>query len=117
MSSNFSKYISILQIEIEDLRSDLNLLISRLEDDQKSARISQYTYLENKTLYLNELKGLELIQTHTGTVDLGGFTNLEELCTSLKKMLYQDLHDHGIAMAVYNHLEKKLDKIYKYISQ
>lgn len=109
------KYLGILQVEIEDLKDDLNLFLGVLQDRHERRVITDYVFAENSAILRNEILGLdECIRAIAGCVDFE-----DESIDNVREMLKQEiggrLDQHGYVPAVKQLLIRKLDKIAAYL--
>ena len=70
-------YLEILRIELEDLREDLQLLIDECQRNRENGKITDYVFLENVTLFKNELLGVDEFFKIIDTIDTAQYETLE----------------------------------------
>ena len=110
-------YLAIMEIELEDLKEDLELMIETCENDINTGKITEHVYMANLTLFRNELLGVGdfmRILNHTNPDD---FTDLDAMIASLKIKFCEKIKTLGLAEAVNICINRKLNKVRKYVSQ
>ena len=115
MSDVKKKYINILRIELKDLEQDIAHLIQKCEKEKQESNLPPYIYLENLALFKNELLGLSVFDQILDDVQPDSFTSLEEMIEYLKKRCHEKIDAHGLAEAVNNYVDRRLQKVAKYV--
>ena len=110
-------FLEILRIELTDLREDLNILIQNCEEDFCCGKITEHVFLENKTLFQNELLGVEEFSILMNQIDPGKKDNLDEMIRQLKDDFEVIRRANAIAPAVKICIERKILKVSKYVKQ
>ena len=110
-------YLQILRIELEDLKEDLELLIEECKQSRESERITDHVFLANLTLFKNELLGVDEFFKILDETDHSQFDNLDTLTDHLRKCFREKIETYGLAEAVNICIERKLDKVARYVTQ
>ena len=110
-------YLEILQIELKDLQEDLELLIERTNQDKESGRITERVAMENKALYENEILGVKEFSYLAGHIQTDDFESLEAMIEHLKQTFSDKVKALALAEVIYICIERKLEKVAKYINQ
>lgn len=115
MSDVKQKYVDILRIELKDLEQDIEHLIQKCEKEKEESELPAYIYLENLALFKNELLGLNVFDQMLDDVDTDAFSSLEEMIEYLKKKCHEKIDAHGLAEVVNNYVDRRLEKVAKYV--
>ena len=110
-------FLEILRIELTDLREDLNILIQNCKEDFCCRKITEHVFLENTTLFQNELLGVEEFSILMNQIDLEKQENLDEMITKLKNDFEIIRRANEIAPAVKICIERKILKVSQYVKQ
>ena len=110
------KFISMLIIELDDFLEDLSHMrdVHKLRYSQKE--ISEHVYKENNATLVEAQDGIEKIQQFLLNLKYDQFNNPEELAHHIKKELNRVFTDCAIPQMDQVFLNKKIDKILKYLS-
>lgn len=110
-------FITILEIELEDLIEDIKILIADSELSKKQAKISNYVYMENLNLFQQELFGVNEILKKLKKLQPTDFASPQEvsshLLDELKDLINRKLHPPVLLILV----ERKFNKVMKYLHQ
>ncbi len=115
MSDVKQKYINILRIELKDLELDIEHLIQNCDKEKKESDLPAYIYLENLALFKNELLGLSVFDQILDDVQPDSFSSLEKMIEYLTKRCHEKIDAHGLAEAVNNYVDRRLQKVAKYV--
>ncbi|MBN2736941.1 MAG: hypothetical protein JXR70_08180 [Spirochaetales bacterium] len=110
------KYLRILQIELEDLEEDINFLIETHQKRVNSKEITQYVFNENLAVLKNEIFAVERFEKMAAEIKSDDYNTIEDFIADLKIRYKKRLKDSGLAEAVYPLVERKLDKVYKFVA-
>ncbi|MBN2436215.1 MAG: hypothetical protein JXK07_13195 [Spirochaetes bacterium] len=114
-----SNYLSILKLELEDLKTDIELLIKKCCEDKEEDNISNYVFMENLTLFNNEILGVNVF--HTIIDDFASkideYSDLEEMIDKLKDTFMDKMKEFGVSKAIYLSILRKMDKVKSYVMQ
>ena len=109
------KLISILKIEIDDLRDDVDWLISEATARAQHGEVSQYVGRENLAFLHHEILDLDEILRLLDHVELDRFKDVDELVQHLSCRLDESLAKHYIMESVHRLLLRKLQKAAMYV--
>ena len=110
-------YLQILRIELEDLREDLELLIDECNKRYEKEAITEHVFLANLALFKNELLGVDEFYRIMDETDPETFDTLESMVEYLRTCFREKIKQYGIAEAVNICIERKLEKVAKYVTQ
>ena len=110
-------YCEILQIELEDLKEDLDCMIQHAEQHFQSGKITERVYKENSTLFKNEKLGVDEFAAILKRQNLDAFADLSALIDSLKIAFRETAGRLALANAVVICVERKLEKVQRYVMQ
>jgi hypothetical protein len=110
-------YLQILRIELADLEEDLELLIDECDLARKDKKITEHVWQGNRILYENEKLGIREFRKVIRYVRPGRFESLDTLISTLKSKFLDVVKDHGLAEAIIVCVNRKLDKVARYVAQ
>lgn len=110
-------YLQILKIELEDLREDLEIMIEECKGNYEKEAITEHVFLANLTVFKNELLGVHEFFKIVDETDPDTFENLDAMVDHLRKCFKQKINTYGLAEAVNICVDRKLDKVAKYVMQ
>lgn len=110
-------YREILQIELTDLKEDLDCMIERVQQNWQSGKITERVCKENSALFKNEKLGVDEFAAILNRQDLDRFASLDEMIDSLKAAFRDTAGRLALAHAVVICVERKLEKVRKYVFQ
>ena len=105
----------MFEMELDDLHTDIELLIDRYTDEHDHEAISNYVFLENIALMNNELFGIDSFIEEVRRIDSSRFTGVVELIGFLTATLHQRCREKGYATSVCVLAERKMNKIHSYL--
>ncbi len=117
MKHILKNYLRIMSIELDDLREDIKFLIGECKLKRDEDKITNYVYLENIALYNNELHALDAFEKIIARTEAGEFGTLEELIDFLKKEFVEKARTSGYARVIHLLVDRKIQKVAKYICQ
>lgn len=110
------KFIKILNVELEDLESHIDLL----EDDSRGMRerrqSTEHVTRENMAVFENEKRCLRHFATTVAQTDPEEYGTLDELIAHLKERLLAEVHECGYVHAAYVFAERKMEKVARYVT-
>lgn len=115
MESKIKKFLEILRIELEDLIIDLELNETILAKRLKEHEITEYVFLENISLLKKEILGIEKIKLMLKETD-GQYTSIEDLREKIENYFHDEIKSAGLPNVVFLLVNRKLDKVVKYMS-
>ena len=115
MRALLNKFISIFRIELQDLEEDINDLIEILEKRKDSQEITNYVYLENKGVLLNEIACVQELIDSISTIDAYQYDSVEAMIADVRKILDQRIRDCDFPKVVNDLVQRKFDKVSKYV--
>ena len=110
-----NKFISIFRIELQDLEADINDLLEILEKRKDGHEITNYVYMGNKGVLLNEISCVEELLDGIGTIDACRYESVEAMISDVKKMLDHKIKNCAFPEAVHNLVQRKLEKVCTYV--
>jgi hypothetical protein len=110
-----NKFISIFRIELEDLEEDINDLLEILEKRKDSQEITNYVYMGNKGVLLNEISCVRELLDSLSTIDAYQYESVEAMIEAVKKMLYERIRDCAAPEVVHQLVGRKFEKVCTYV--
>jgi hypothetical protein len=117
MKDILHRFIGILKIELEDLEEDIDDLLELCQRQKNSKEITNYVYLENKSLLLNEIAGIKSLINSLDTWDARKFESKEEMFQEIDRMVHARTRECAFPEAVYSLVKRRLDKVVQYLMQ
>ena len=117
MRQSKKHYLEILKIEVEDLREDLELMIEECRKNYQTEKITEHVFLANLTLFKNELLGLDEFTRIVDRTECDSFESLETMIDCMRKHFREKINTYGLAEALYICIERKLNKVARYVTQ
>ena len=115
MRALLNRFISIFRIELQDLKEDINDLIEILEKRKDSQEITNYVYMGNKGVLLNEITCVEELLDSISTIDAYQYDSVEAMIADVGKILDQRIRDCDFPEVVNDLVQRKFDKVSKYV--
>ncbi len=110
-------FLKILQIEMEDLKEDLDYLIKKSFEDRMHAKITERVHLENVTLFQNEQLGIKEFKELIDETNPEGFETLGAMIGHLRDKFGECAELNDFARAVSICIERKIEKVTRYVTQ
>jgi hypothetical protein len=110
-----NKLISIFRIELKDLEEDIIDLLEILEQRKNSQEITNYVYLGNKGVLLNEISCVRELLDQLSTVDAYQYESVEAMLAGVKEMLDAKIRDSSFPDAVHSLVLRRLEKVCTYV--
>jgi len=110
-------YLNILRMELEDLHEDIDNLIRECAEQKEDCEITNYVYMENLANLKNEMLGLDVFAKIIDSTDPESYATLDEMISALKVVFAERMSEYGIINAIRLLVERKLEKVKKYVMQ
>ena len=110
-----NKFISIFRIELEDLEEDIGDLLEILEKRKDSQEITNYVYMGNKGVLLNEISCVRELLDTLSTIDAYQYESVEVMIQDVRKMLDTRIHDCAAPEVVHGLVHRKFEKVCAYV--
>jgi hypothetical protein len=110
-----NKLIRIFEIELEDLEDDINDLLEILERRKDSQEITNYVYMGNKGVLLNQIAGVKELLEKIRSIDAHQYKNVDVMIADIKKMLDERLKAGAFPEVVHHLVERKFEKVCTYV--
>lgn len=110
-------YLAILAIELDDLKDDIEHLISELECNKRDHRCTEHVFLHNLTLFRNELLGVDAFHKILDEINPENYETLDDMIEEIRKRFQLRVQMYGLAEAIHLLIDRKLGKVAKYVTQ
>jgi hypothetical protein len=110
-----NKFINIFKLELEDLEEDIGDLLEVLKQRRDSQEITNYVYMGNKGVLLNEISCVRELLDTLSTIEPYQYESVEAVVAAVKEMLDQRIRDCAFPDAVHHLVQRKLEKVCSYI--
>jgi len=117
MKDLLHRFIGILRIELEDLEQDVGDLLEICQRRKDSREISNYVYMENQSLLLNEIAGIKSLIHSLDEMDTGRFVSAQEMFAEIDRLIHTKTRECAYPEAVYNLVKRRLDKVVAYLRE
>ncbi len=116
MKDLLHKFIGILKVELEDLESDIGDLLEICQRRKDNREITDYVYLENKTLLLNEIAALKSLIHSLDDLDTAKVRLARtQMFTEVDRLIQARTRESAFPEAVYSLVKRRLDKVVQYL--
>ncbi|MBN1895288.1 hypothetical protein JW906_12375 [bacterium] len=117
MKQDNRRFVQFLKIELEDLESDLYLMIDNNQERRERGLITGHVAKENIAVFRNEIAGLACFRNLLDETDPSAFAAIGDLTASIKKQFHELIRTYDFVPAVELYIDRKIGKIMQYISQ
>jgi hypothetical protein len=117
MKDLLHRFIGILRVELEDLEDDIEDLLEICQRRKDNREITDYVYLENKTLLVNEITALKSLIHSLDGLDTGKFASREEMFEEVERLILARTKESAFPEAVFSLVKRRLDKVVQYLRQ
>jgi hypothetical protein len=115
MPNKKEQFIEILKIELEDLKKDIELLISEAEKARVVERISNYVFLENLAIFRDEIVAVDALASFLHQSCADGCLDVEELRDKLLKLMNDKIFELRMPSLMMEWVDRKVDKAYRFL--
>ncbi len=117
MRDKIINYLFILKLELKDLHDDIEMLINTCKEDKENCAITNYVFLENLSLFKNEILGVDVFDKIIDSINPHDYTDLDDLIQDLKILFQEKMVEFGIEKAIDLSILRKMDKVKRYVTQ
>lgn len=117
MQNKVHAFYTIFLLELEDLQMDIHHLLTKLEADHDSEKISNYVYKENKAVMESELDGLREFQNQVDVMDVTDYHDIVTLATRFESMMAKICTSKGHAKSLCIFVNRKMNKVKSYVER
>jgi len=115
MRAMLHKFISIFRIELQDLEEDINDLLELLEKRKDSQEITNYVYMGNKGVLLNEIACVRELLDSMSTIDAYQYESVDAMLAAVRTMVDRRIKDCAFPEVVHNLVQRKFEKVCSYV--
>lgn len=113
MNEKIRKFFGILALEFDDMREGMGMLIKLSEERFRKHEITGYVWTENTALLKREQVVVRMIAERVAALQPEQFESLEEAAEEVRRLIRGM---PGIPQAVPDFIEKRIEKVMKYIN-
>ncbi|MBN1834499.1 MAG: hypothetical protein JW820_01550 [Spirochaetales bacterium] len=117
MQARLHKFLDVLRIELQDLEEDLDELVELYKKRADSHDITNYVYLENKGLLVNELRCVASILDSLSEVDASRYESVDAMIDDLERLIGERASACGFPEVVTRLVRRKIAKVRQYIAE
>ena len=110
-------YIAILRIELEDLHQDIQRLAKECNTGRDAGYLSENVFMQNLAIFKNELLGVHAFQHILDRIDPNSYDTLDAMIEDIRNQFQTLIRSHGIVNALQIYVNRKLDKVARYVKQ
>lgn len=110
-------FLQILEIELEDLREDIDLLIDHCRQEEHDGHLTEHVFFSNIALFRNEERGLDQFLTIVHETSPDQFSDMEALIRHIKDAFAEKIRECGLAPFIDTLVERKIEKVIRYVNQ
>ena len=115
MSDNRKLFLKILKVELEEIETDIKLLIELYQSRYEKLEITHYVQQENDALLEREISCLKKLIPALDTFPVEEYQDNESFIAGLKVFLDSFVKENQFPHAVFLLTEHKMQKVVKYI--
>lgn len=108
-------FLEILNIELDDLKEDIETLKEICEQRLQEGLITNYVHRENMALYDNELHAVQTFRQIVQQTDPLQFESLDSMIQSLDEQFMTAMKSCGYARAGHICIKRKILKVANYV--
>jgi hypothetical protein len=117
MQTRLRKFLDVLRLELEDLEGDLSALVEIYKKRLESHEITNYVYLENKSLLINELHCLADVVESLNEVDANRYGTVDAMIDEVQRMITERAQACAFPEVLTALVTRKIAKVRKYVTQ
>jgi hypothetical protein len=117
MQRRLRKFLEVLRLELEDLEGDLNALVEIYRKRLENREITNYVYLENKSLLINELHCLANVVESLNEVDATQYSSTAAMIEDLKRMINERARSCEFPEVLTALVNRKIAKVRKFVTE
>jgi hypothetical protein len=117
MKDLLRKFLGILKLELEDLEGDIGDLLEVCQRRKDQREITDYVYMENKTLLLNEIAAIKSLIHSLDDLDTARFATQQQMFQEVDLLIHAKTRESAFPEAVYSLVKRRLDKVTQYLLQ
>jgi hypothetical protein len=110
-------FLQILEIEFEDLQEDIDLLIEQCQKQQQEGRMTEHVFFENIAIFRNEERGLEQFKRIVHELNSDDYADLDALIAECKTRFLRRIKECGMAPFIDILVDRKINKVVRYVNQ
>jgi hypothetical protein len=114
MSEQVKKFLSMLQVELEDLEDSIRTMIDTTEERFKRHEITGYVWTENRALLMREVNLLKMVRKSVAGIDPSKYGSIAEARTAVAEELKEFV---DMPAAIPDLIERRIDKIVRYLRE
>ena len=108
-------FIKIFQLELEDLKCDIQLLIEKYTQDHDKDKITNYVFKENVALMHNEIFGIDGLYKQAKLFDPLQFKSIDDVVKAIDDWLEMLCKQNNQVKSINILVKRKIEKIRRYI--
>jgi len=116
VKARLQKFLSIFKMELEETMEDLNNLLDIYRHWAEKHDITNYVFQENSSLVQAEIAALHSMFKLVDSFRAENYQTLEALVEDVLSRFKSEIKHKGYPQALYVLLERKVQKVVKYIS-
>jgi len=113
MKEKIRKFLAILAVEFEDMQEGMDMLLELAEERFKRHELTGYVWTENSALLKREKSVIKMLSDRIAVLKPDDFTTLDESLVEVRRIIRGM---PGIPQAVPDFIEKRIEKLLKYIN-
>lgn len=109
------KYIKMLELEFDDLREDIEVLIEEERIKTETGKISNYVFMENFSTLKNEIASINGFIHEIEELDVSKIKDISEMLEEVKRIFIKNFKRYGFTKTSTDILMRKIEKINLYL--
>ena len=112
---NIKKFLSILQIELEEIENELADLIEADHVKERNHLITEYVSRENDSLFMQEIQALKQFVDELASFPSDELMTLDDTEKKILDFFSNQIEKRDYPRALWFALERKVHKVRKYV--
>ena len=115
MKQKIRNYITIINLEMEDLEEDIKFLIGEAQKKRNNGGLTNHVFLENQAVLKNEIHALEAFKKIIKKINPDDFHSLDGLVQYLRTEFKHIVDANSYAEAILIFSDRKMQKVKNYV--
>jgi len=115
MRSTVQHFLTILTMELEDMKEDLEALTRHCAAQKEQGEISDYVFRENIAVYKNLSSGVGCLMETLQHIACDQYADIPELISELQTICRERLTERGLSGGMARTFRRKMEKVARYL--
>ncbi len=115
MLNKIKNYLTIINLEMDDLEQDIQYLIEKVKKDKETGHLTNYVFMENQAVLKNEIHALECFTKIIERTNAKDFNSIDGLIQFLSEEFKIIVDANSYAEAILIFTDRKMQKVKTYV--